>query len=315
MPITLEKALDIFIMGQELKDNTSQTIKFYKITLSYLLDFLGKDKLIVDITIQDLNKYKLSYNNKYKMSNHPLRPTEDKPITKTTIQSYIRSARAFLGYLYEEGYLQTDFRKHFKLPKAPKKAIEILSEEEIRIVLSMFNEKTELGIRNKCIIALMVDSGLRRGEIVELKLDNVHLHQNLIKVNGKGDKERIVPISTYTKKLLFNYITSFRSFPEYQSDSFFLSKNRRGITKGAIKQLFTRIKQKTGIKRIKPHLLRHTFATRYIMNGGDMFTLQQILGHSDLGMVRKYVHLAGTYSVNVHKNRSTLDKMCRKNIL
>ncbi|HBY20851.1 MAG: hypothetical protein A2Y24_06440 [Clostridiales bacterium GWE2_32_10] len=117
--ITLEKAIDMFLTEQYLKGNTVKTKEFYKTTLGYFVNFIGKDKLISDITMQDLNSYKLGYGSKLKMENHPFPPAENKLISKTTIQTYIRSVRAFLGYLFTEGYLKDDFRRSFKLPKAP----------------------------------------------------------------------------------------------------------------------------------------------------------------------------------------------------
>ncbi len=118
----------------------------------------------------------------------------------------------------------------------------------------------------------------------------------------------------YTKKLLYKYLNGYRPMPEYPTDRVFLSQDKTPITEDVIKMLFYRLKRKTAIQRLKPHLLRHTFATRYLMNGGDAFSLQMILGHTSLEMTRKYSHIASSYTVKNLKNLSTLDRLKGKNI-
>jgi len=200
-----------------------------------------------------------------------------------------------------------------KMPKAPKKTIEILSDEEIKLLYNSINDKTEFGLRNKCIISLMLDSGLRRNEVLALNFDDIHFSQNVIKVTGKGQKDRIVPLGLYTKKLIFKYLNGYRPMPEYPSKKLFLSQDKKPVSTDVVKMLFTRLKKKTGITRLRPHLLSHTFATRYLMNGGDTFSLQMILGHTSLEMTRCYSHLASSYAVMNFRNFSTLDNLRGQN--
>lgn len=168
-----------------------------------------------------------------------------------------------------------------------------------------------MGLRNMCLIALMLDCGLRRNEALELEIDNIHITQGIIKVLGKGQKERIVPIGLYTKKLLIKYLNGFRPTPEYETKRLFLDRYMKPLTENGVKLLFNRIKAKTGITRLHPHILRHTFATKYIMNGGDIISLQQILGHTSLDMVKKYSHLASAYLLQAHSKFAPLDNIER----
>lgn len=283
--MTITKALELFLMEQQLRGNTPKTIHNYERLVSYFCNFTG-DIDVDELNIGHVKSYQLFLNDKDKDYN--FETTLKKKITKTTIQTYMRAVRVFMNWLYDESYIPNNVVKRYKLPKAPKKVIEILSVEEIERVYKSLNDNTEFGLRNKCIISLMLDSGLRRDEAITLQIGSVHFTQNIIKVTGKGEKDRIVPMGLYTKKLLFKYMNGYRPMPEYPSNNVFLSQEKTPVSTDVIKMLFYRLKKKTNIQRLTPHLLRHTFATRYLINGGDAFSLQLILGHTSLEMTRKY---------------------------
>ncbi len=309
--INISKALELFLFDRELKGNTKKTIENYMQQVTYFINYLSSDIDVTEITLETLRSYQYYLLKKDRYDNHPFNINDNIPISKITVQSYLRQLRVFIKYLYDEGYIKEDLTKKFKLPKAPNKVIEILTDEEIEILLDLHKENSELQLRNKCIIALMLDSGLRRNEVLDLRYDHIFLTQNYIKILGKGQKERLVPLGLMTKKLLVKYI-NFRSMPEYETNKLFIDKNLKPITDNAIKMMFLRLKKRTGIERLHPHILRHTFATKYIINGGDIFSLQQILGHTSLDMVRKYSHLASSYVISNHKRLSPLDEMQRK---
>lgn len=309
MKITIENAIQQFLIEQELKGNSPNTIKNYSLNLKYFTDFIGDQKIIEELTLQDLRNYLINLKTKPKAYNHPFKPKEEKPIKSISIQTYIRGLRVFIKWLHSEGYIAEDLHSQFKLPKATKKTIEILSDEEIERLLKTYRFNTEMGLRNACIIALMVDCGLRRNEVLTLDYDNIHIAQGIIKVLGKGDKERVVPIGVYTKKLLMKYMSGYRPMPISETKRLFIDANFKAMSDSALKQLFVRLRNRTKIERLHPHILRHTFATKYLMNGGDIFSLQLILGHTSLEMVRKYSHLASTYVMNNHKKFSPLDNI------
>ncbi|SNS03045.1 integrase/recombinase XerC/integrase/recombinase XerD [Anaerovirgula multivorans] len=309
--ITLDKAIELFNIEQQLKGNSKITIMNYNRMLRYFMDFIG-NVLVIDIEISDIKAYQIFLSSK-QVDNH-FNNNIEKQISKKTIQTYIKHVRVFMNWLYAESYIQEDIGSKIKLPKAPNKVIEILSEDEISILYKAINDNTEFGLRNKCMISLMLDSGLRRDEVLTLGIDNVHFTQNVIKVKGKGEKDRIVPMGLYTKKLLFKYLNGYRPMPDYPTNLIFMSQEKTPVSKDVVKMLFARLKKKTGIKRLGPHLFRHTFATRYLMNGGDSFGLQMILGHSTLEMTRRYSHLASAYTVNNFRSLSTLDKLRGQNV-
>ncbi|WP_432663182.1 tyrosine-type recombinase/integrase [Wukongibacter baidiensis] len=310
--ITLEKAIDGFMIDQKLKGNTDNTIHTYKLILGYFSTYLGSETLVNNIAPMDIKKYQLFLADKDKQFN--FETNLKAKLSKTTIQSYVRHIRSFMNWLFNEGYIENNIGSKIKLPKAPKKTVEILSDEEIKKLYKSINERTEFGLRNKCIVSLMLDSGLRRNEAITIDVQNIHFTQNVIKVFGKGEKERIVPMGLYTKKLLYKYLNGYRPMPEYPTDRVFISQEKNPVSIDVIKMLFYRLKRKTGIKRLSPHLLRHTFATRYLINGGDAFSLQLILGHTSLEMTRRYSHIASSYTVKNFKSLSTLDRLRGQNV-
>ncbi len=311
LDIDLKTAIQQFLIDQELKGNTDRTILFYKKSLNYFTEFIGKDIKVKDIQLTDLKKYQFAIKKRPRYQSHPFKPTIDKPITSVSVQTYIRALRAFLSWMHQEGYIE-NFTTRFKLPKATKKAIEILSDDEITAVLKGTKTTTELGLRNHCICSLMLDCGLRVNEVISLETDNVHIAQGAVKVLGKGQKERIVPLGVYTKKHLLKYISCYRPMPIYETKRLFLDKECKAMSSNALKMFFARLRKKTKIDRLHPHILRHTFATKYLMNGGDIFSLQQILGHTSLEMVRRYSHLASAYTTKKHKLYSPLDNIQRR---
>jgi integrase/recombinase XerC/integrase/recombinase XerD len=141
-------------------------------------------------------------------------------------------------------------------------------------------------------------------------MDDLHLDEGFFKVMGKGKKERIVPIGSNAQRALQRYLFRYRSNPALpQTDNVFLSIHGEPLTENSMKLTFTRLAKRSGVQRLHAHLCRHTFATRFLINGGDVFTLQQILGHSTLEMVRHYVNLASNHIAIQHQRFSPLDRL------
>ncbi len=164
--------------------------------------------------------------------------------------------------------------------------------------------------RNQTLFMILLDTGLRIGELVHLKMEDVHMDEGYLKVLGKGKKERIVPIGNNAQKVLQRYLFRFRPKPiNPVVQNVFLSQSSNPLTENSMKLMFTRLAKRSGVCRLHAHLCRHTFATRFLINGGDVFTLQQILGHSTLEMVSRYVNLASSHIAIQHQKYSPLDRI------
>jgi site-specific recombinase XerD len=157
---------------------------------------------------------------------------------------------------------------------------------------------------------LLLDTGLRCAELTSCKLGDVHIDRGYLKVMGKGARERMVPIGVTVRKALVEYLRASRPGPaSSQIDNLFLSEDGKPLLVGGVQLMLKRLGRRCGVPRLHTHLCRHTFATNYLINGGDLFTLQHILGHSSLEMVRRYVTLASGFVAMQHQRFSPLDKM------
>ena len=184
-----------------------------------------------------------------------------------------------------------------KPPKFPQKLVDPLTDIEMAAIVSAIDAHTSWGARNISMILLLLDGGLRFTEVLTMEMPNLHLEECYVKVMGKGQKERIVPFGSSAQKALMKYIFHFRLEP-LTDDRVFLNLDGRSMTEAGFKLMVQRLGRVSGVPRLHAHLLRHTFAVNYLMNGGDVFTLQQILGHSTLEMVRHYINLANAHVVD-----------------
>ena len=293
----LYAAIEEFILEQRVRGNSNATVTYYRNILTYFSEFAGN----VDVTELTLQRCRAYY----------LYLAED-DINSVSVQSYVRGLRAFLKWLYDMEYIADNICAKFKLPKATRKVIDILTEEEIKLLFDSIPGDTEQAVRNRLIIALMLDCGLRLHEVVSLTVSSVHLKDRYIIVQqGKGDKQRVVPFGNFTGKLLERYLKLTSKVLPREALIIKVSDIHisEGITDTTIKQLFRKLKIRSGIQRLKPHLLRHTFATRYLENGGNIYSLQAILGHTSLEMVKRYLHLANTRIRKDFSKYSPLDNL------
>ena len=227
-----------------------------------------------------------------------------------TVNNRVRALRAFFNWLHVQGYTECHRLEKLKVPKVRQKVIETLTDEEIERIFATMNPRTVLGARNTALYSLMLDTGLRLSEVVTLKYRDVHLDKRYVKVLGKGDKERIVAFGAKCQRALANYANHYRFENEGQvTDAFFLCIDGRCLTPDALRSLTERLSKAAGIPRLHPHLMRHTYATRFLLNGGNVFLLQQSLGHTTLAMVQKYVHIANRTAAEVSQEFSPLDRL------
>lgn len=212
-----------------------------------------------------------------------------KNLKNVSIRSYARSLKAFFRYAYDEDFAP-DYLKKVKLPKDDSAPKVPLCMDEVAKIDSLFDKKTVKGLRNYCIIHLMLDCGLRRQEVINLQVDHVDPQRNIIHiVDSKGNKSRFVLVPDF----LLNYLSIYLSMCGHSSGYYLRSlKSSGAMTNETIKQLFQDLKVAADIPRLHAHLLRHTFATSYLIGGGNMEFLRIFLGHYDYSVTQKYTQLA-----------------------
>ena len=182
-----------------------------------------------------------------------------------------------------------------KLPKDDAAPKMVLFHDEVDKIDGCFDLFTELGVRNYCIVHLMLDCGLRSQEVIHLQVSDILKDRNVIQIlNTKGCKSRLTLIPAF----LLRQIDTYLSISGRASGVIFLSmKDRKPMTSNAIKQLFQDLKVTSGIHRVHAHLLRHTFATSYLMGGGNLEFLRVFMGHSDYNVTKIYSQMAAQYKM------------------
>lgn len=269
-----DKLINDFKNYLELERNYSNNTSLsYVKDVTLFSDFIKKDLLLVDK--KDIEKYIRSLNKSSK-----------------TISHVISSLKSFYNYYMRMGNINSNPTDEIDRPKIEKKIPEFLTLEEISSLLN-FKVNNEFEARNKAILELLYSSGLRISELTSLELSNIDLDECLVRVMGKGSKERIVPLGDYAIEALKEYIYFYRPMLNKNNSSYIFLNNRGGILSRQF--IFKVIKEeciKKGIrKNVSPHTLRHTFATHLLKNGADLRIIQELLGHENLSTTQIYTHL------------------------
>lgn len=286
--------LDKFITNQKVIGNTKETIEYYKKRIGYFISFV-KDKEISNVVIDDYNSYAIYLINKI--------TDKGTNLSSATIKTTLNATKIFLKYSYDNKYMISDLYKNIKPYKQVKKTIVVLSAEDINKLLNSQNEFTIIGLRNLLAISLMLDAGLRVSEVVNLNVEDISKELGVIKVFGKGKKERLVPLTDS----IIRYYDKYVLLASLYSGALFLdSDTGLRMTSSGISQILRRIKKEQHFNKLHPHYLRHTFATLFLVNGGDPVHLQLILGHTTLYMTEQYLHLANQMTLQKQKKFSPL---------
>lgn len=316
----MEKAsiqLSVLVRHFELYNKTEgkspNTIDWYNQTLKQFGRFLiekKKSSRLAELGETEVREFIAYLQERRKWQDNPYVLNHKGKLAAISIQTYVRALRAFFNWLYKEGYTSENMLARLKPPKAPTRVFEVLTKEEIGSILGNIDINAASGARDYAILMLLLDAGLRCSELRNVELKDVNIEGGYIKVMGKGNKERIVPFGTSVQKALLRYVLHFRPEPFNPAiQNFFLTLDGKPLTKNSVRMIFRRIGQRSGVRRLHPHLCRHTFATDYLINGGDVFSLQQILGHTTLEMVGKYVSLASTHVAIQHRKYSPMDRI------
>ncbi len=292
-----------------LEGKPETTCGWYRGILDKFLEWAG-DVRLDEFTLDSVRGYLGSLKSRPRYAGHPTTPSNGETVSAYTFRHHAVVLRVFARWLRDEGYTTEHRLERLKTPQVPETLVEVLTPEEIKRVLESQTPSTSNGIRNHAMLVLALDTGMRLSEIMSVERRNLDLDKGLLRAFGKGSKERLVPFGYMTAKALQRYLLHSRPEPALpQYDSLFLQTNGWPLTKGAMSMVAKRVARKTGIERFHWHLLRHTFAVNYLVNGGDAFSLQRILGHTTLEMVRRYVHLADVHVRLQHRRYSPMDVM------
>lgn len=274
------------------KNYSELTINGYEKDLVLFLEYLNENNIrnYNDVEYQDIRLYiNYLYNLDY---------------TNKTISRHISALRSFFKYLKSNNYIKNNPCILISNPKLDKKLPKFLNFEEIEKVLNAFNTNDYIGIRNSLILEMLYSTGMRVSEITNIKLNDLSITNKTIKIIGKGNKERIVYFGTKCLNLINLYLKN--SYPKlnlHNIEYLFLSKTGKKINDREIRKIVDDAAIIADIKiKISPHVLRHTFATHMLMDGADLRSVQELLGHENLSTTQIYTHLTNEKIRNVYLN-------------
>ena len=221
----------------------------------------------------------------------------NKKVGAKTINRHIVSIKNYFKYLERNNYISVNPCTDITGLKTPKKMPRVLSVEDIDKLLDI-DLKDAYSYRNKAMLELMYSSGLRVSELLNLTISNIDLDMNLVRIFGKGSKERIVPISDIATKYLFEYINIYRNtlLKNKESDILFLNSRGSKLSRQGFFKILKEIAKEKGIKKeLSPHTIRHSFATHLLNNGADLRSIQTMLGHENIETTQIYTHVSNNY--------------------
>lgn len=306
--ISLAQTIKSFLLDCQLKNLSPGTVRWYEGKIKDLVHFLQNETSTESLTISHLTEENIKAFLRYEMGRKNLR-CEESPLSSYTLRGTVVSLKVFLKFLQEENYLKENLAAKLKTPRVKKKIIETLSQEHIQSLLSAPDKEEFHGFRDYCMLLTFLDTGIRLSELISLKARDVDFSTNMLFVLGKGDKERRVPFGMNLRKALEKYLAWRAKVP--QNGTLFVNVFGEKMKSRCIQDMLLRYGKRAGITgvRMSPHTLRHTFAKMSLLNGMDAITLQYILGHTTLDMVRNYVNLT-SQDVALNKNRfSLMDRM------
>jgi site-specific recombinase XerD len=274
--LLLSKSIDGFLLACRARRLSEHTLTDYSRTLKRFLEHIG-DTVVTKITTTQVSAFLAA-----------------QPYSEKTVLNYHIGLSALWTWLIREGYTDKHILRLVEKPKPKKIAVQPFTETEIKAMLNCVKRNNE---RDKSMILLLLDTGLRASELIGIELSKLDLVNRRVVVLGKGNKERAVPFSARTASAIFRYTSTL-------SDA---SGKLYPYSRNSLADLIADIGKRAGLKKAHPHRFRHTFAITYLRNGGDPYTLQEILGHTTMEMVKEYISLAQVDIDAAHKRASPVE--------
>lgn len=270
------------------------TLESYQRDLNQYHSFL-KD----DIKIKSIRNVTLGHIRTY------LRYLSDKAMAASSVKRAISTIRSYHNFLLAEGRMKDNPAQLLEAPKIPQKLPNILTIEEIDTILNIIPNDKPMALRDLAIFEMMYSCGLRVTELCDIKTTDILWDSELIRVNGKGNKQRFVPIGPIARDNLKNYLNHKRpslADKNHNVVELFLSQNGRKLTRMMIWILLKKWTDASNLqKKVSPHTLRHSFATHLLEGGADLRSVQEMLGHADISTTQVYTHLDKEHLKEVHR--------------
>lgn len=291
MIVFLKEYLSVLKLEKNLSDNTLHS---YQNDLTKFLDYAAEDG------VEDLNDVTASLISKYFDIQRKI------GLGSTTTARYLSSLHGFFNYLIENKYLEANPMDKIPSAKIARNLPAVLSFYEIEKILNSPGTSDKLGLRDKAVLEILYSCGLRVSELINLKNSDLFFQEEVIRVLGKGSKERIVPIGASAVKWITEYLRASRPLLENKNKSgntVFLNNRGTKLSRMGIWKIVSRYTKEADIeKEVHPHTFRHSFATHLLEGGADLRAVQEMLGHSDISTTQIYTHIDREYIKQMHKD-------------
>lgn len=283
--LLIKRFLIYLRLEQSLSDNSVEAYSHDIELLMQYLDSINHSKSLKDISQENIESF--------------LAHLFDLGLSANSQARILSGIKKFYAYLLQEKLVEENPTQLISSPYIGRHIPDILSYEEICSMIDCIDLSQPLGHRNKAIIEIMYACGLRVSEVTSLKISNIYIEDEFIRIFGKGDKERLIPISPSTIKTLYLYIDGERksqNISTKHTDTLFINRRGSGLSRQMIFLIIKDLAEKAGIKKnIGPHTIRHSFATHLLEGGADLRAVQQMLGHSSISTTEIYTHISDQY--------------------
>jgi len=290
MNIFLKEYLNVLRLEKNLSDNT---ISSYRNDINSLINFLDSLK-INDPSLVD-----------NKLLNSFFINLQELGLSNTSAARYYSSIKGFFSYLFSNKYIKANPVEKVMPPKLSKNLPSVLSLGEIDSILLKPDVENKLGLRDRGILEVLYACGLRVSELIGLKISDLFFDEEIIRVLGKGSKERLVPIGSSAIKWTKEYLTKSRPLLAKKAKSenvVFLNNRGSKLSRMGVWKIVDQYVKEAGIqKEVHPHTFRHSFATHLLEGGADLRAVQEMLGHADISTTQIYTHIDRDYIKQVHK--------------
>ena len=324
MNITLRQAIAGFIHYQTAAGRSPYTLRNYRTSFAKLHIYLAAkeapDPVLADITRAQLIDFFVWLREDYIATPGGVAPRPACKLAPKSILNIHADLSALWRWSVDEGFLATNIVRAIEPPDPGEPTVDPLTQENLEAMLAVCDQKKtwkaigaqQMGAiadRDRCILLLLIDTGMRASELCNLHIADIDMTRNRITIHhGKGNKDRFVQFGKRAAKAIWRYLTP--RLPT-QPDDYLITvgpkDDQRPMDRRALGLQLARIGERAGVADVYPHRFRHTFAITYLRNGGDLFTLQALLGHSDLAMVRRYARIAQTDIARAHAKASPVD--------
>lgn len=287
--------LNEFLAVLKLEKNLSvNTIDSYRNDITNLFQFLQ------NYSIDDPQQIKYTHLADF------FKFLKDAGLASSSASRYHSSLKGFFSYLYQNKYITENPVEKIPSPKLSKKLPPVLSINEVDAILSQPDVKNKLGLRDKALLELFYACGIRVSELINLKISGLYFREEIIRVIGKGSKERLIPIGSSAIKWVTEYLEQSRPLLEKKGRSenhLFLNRRGTKLSRMGVWKIVDRYVREAKIdKEVHPHTFRHSFATHLLEGGADLRAVQEMLGHADISTTQIYTHIDRDYIKQVHRD-------------